>query len=493
MKSLLGNALALALILGAFALIIGCAQSQDVVQPQIDTTITLAPQFLPGLDSLYTYELWMVKVQVPGDDFIAPGATFTSLGKFTFNNTTGEFMNATRDSAISSTIELPETWLNYDYIVVSVEDVNDPSPLPSGAYMLSDKVVDPKLRPIELKFPISLFNAVGFYFVATPTDDTTYWHFKDPENNNDSSYLVFVRNDEDRGLWVCSRSRSEIPLWDTLGVNEIDTIVVTVDTSDTSHTRGEPDTVGIDFPNPDTGWAIETTSVIISYDTLQHRRINVPWITEIDSNYRYTIYPAYDIDSITTPDYPFPLGSHVPYYVYSGPLGGLPDISPYGWRYNTWVMLEQPDAGPNSGLDLNTMIPFGDGKQQDFTGLSTWGVLPLGSFHRSDTADFSNPFNSNREVPNFPGSDYVKFTDDADSLRYVNLDLRRSSMERWGTVVIGMEPAPGKVTLDSTANFPLFFMAEDLPLNGATAGSGVQLHNWSQFLPVIDVNVEYHE
>lgn len=491
MKSLLGNALALALVVGAFILIIGCAQSKDVVQPQIDTTITLTPQFLPGLDSLYTYELWMVKVQNPGDDFIASGAAFTSLGKFTYDNATGRFMNAARDSVISNKIDLPETWLNYDYIVVSVEDVDDPSPAtPSGAFMLSDRVVDPKTRPIAMKFPISLFGAVGYYFVATPTDDTTYWHFA--VNNNDSSYLVFVRNDEDKGLWVCSRFRSEIPLWDTLGVDSIEDIVKTLDTSDTSTSRGNPDTVGIDFPDPDTGWAVETTSVVISYDTLQHRRINIPWITEVDSNYKYTLYPAYVIDSITTPDYPFPLGD-VPYYVYSGPLEGLPDIAPYGWRYNTWVMLEQPESGDNSGLDLRSMIPFGDGRLEDFTGLDTWGVLPLGPFYRSDSADLSNPFNSNREVPNFPGSDYVKFPNAADSLRYEHLNLRRSSMDRWGTVVVGMEPDSGKVVVDSTVNFPLFFLSKDIPLNGSAAASGVRMHNWSDYLPVINIGVEYHE
>jgi len=490
MKSLLGNALALTLIIVAMALIFGCTQSNDVVQPQIETTITLTPQFLPGLDSVYTYELWMVKVQNPGDDFIASGAEFTSLGKFTYDNTTAEFMDAAGDSVISNTIDLPETWLNYDYIVVSVEDANDQSPAPSGTFILSDQVVDPNTRPIALKFPVSLFGAIGFYFVATPTDDTTYWHFPTAQDNE--SYLAFVRNDENKGLWVCSRFRSEIPLWDTLSVVRIDTIIKTIDTSDTSSSRGNPDTIGIEFPDPDTGWAIDTTAIVISYDTLQHRRINVPWMIEVDSNYKYTVYPIYEIDSITTPDYPFPLGD-VPYYVYSGPLGGLPDVSPYGWRYNTWVMLEQPASGDNSGMNLRTMIPFGDGRQQDFTGMNTWGVLPLGGFLRSDSADFSNEFSSDREVPNYPGSDYVKFDNASDSVRYANLNLFHSSMERWGTVIIGMEPIAGNVAVDSTVNFPLFFMSEDLPLSGSSAANGVQLHNWSQFLPVINVAVELHQ
>ena len=494
MKSLAGIALAPALIGTAFAIISGCAQSKDVIQPQIDTSITLKPAFLPDLDSMYTYELWMIKVQNPGDGFIGPGAEFTSLGKFTYRNATGRFMNATGDSAISNRIDLPETWLNYDYIAVSVENVTDPSPLPSGTYLLSDKVVDPTIRPISMKFPISLFGALGFYFVGTPTDDTTYWRFKDPADVNDSSYLFFDRYDENRGLWVCSRFRSEIKMfWDTLAVDSLG-IEPTVDTSDTSGSWYIPDTVGIEFPDPDTGWAIETTSVIFAYDTLQHRRINIPWILAVDTMYNYNLYPVYDIDSITTPDYPYPLGRDIPYYAYSGPLGGLPDISPYGWRYNTWVLLEQPDTGDNSGLGLATVIPFGDGRQENFTGLNSWGVLPLGPFHRSDSADLSNPFSDNREVPDFPGGDFVKFGNIADSTRFVRLNLRRSSLERWGSVVVGMEPDPGMINIDTTVNFPIFFLSADLPSAGASRADEVQvLHNWSQFLPVINVTVDLHE
>lgn len=492
MKSLVGKTLALILLGGVLVIVFGCAQSPNVVQPQINTTITLKPEYLPDLDSTYVYELWMVKVEEPGDAFIDPGAEFTSLGKFIYDNAMGRFMNAAGDSAISSSIDLPETWMNYDYIAVSIENKNDLAPSsPSGTFILSDRVVDPKLRPIAMKFPVSMFGALGFYFVGTPTDDTTYWHF--PESINDSGHVVFVRNDENMGLWICSRFRSERPLHDTLAVNSLDVVVVN-DQADTTEAKYKRDTIGISFPDPGVGWVVDTTFVVFGLDTLQHRRIDIDWIDTVDTNNDYLLFPFYNIDSMTDSAYPYPLGN-IPYYVYSSPLEGLPDIAPYGWRYNCWVMLEQPATGDNSGLDLSAMIRFGDGRQEDFTGLNTWGVLPLGPFSRPDTADFLNPYTDNREVPDFPGNDFVNFSNPADSERYANLNLRRSSMVRWGSVLIGMEPVPSaELTVDSTVNFPLFFLSDDLPSAGTSGANAVQVfHNWSQFLPVIKVTVEMHE
>jgi hypothetical protein len=489
MKSLVGKTLALLLVGGLFIIVFGCAQSTDVVQPQINTTITLKPAYLPNLDSIYVYELWMVKVKNPGDNFIASNAEFTSLGKFTYNNATARFMDAAGDSAISNSIDLPETWMNYDYIVVSIENKNDLSPsTPSGTFILSDRVVDPKLRPIALKFPVSMFGALGFYFVGTPTDDTTYWHF--PQGINDSGHVVFVRNDENLGLWICSRFRSERPLHDTLAVNDLEVVVVN-DQADTTDAKYKPDTIGINFPPY---WVVDTTFVVFGLDTLQHRRINIDWIDTVDTNNDYLLFPSYNIDSITDSAYPYPLGN-IPYYVYSSPLEGLPDIAPYGWQYNCWVMLEQQTSGDNSGLDLSTVIPFGDGREEDFTGLNSWGILPLGPFTHPDSADLFNPFIDNREVPDFPGNDFVKFSNPANSERYANLNLRRNTLERWGSVLIGMEPDPAKLAVDSTVNFPLFFLSDDLPSASDTAAPyGVQVfHNWSQFLPVINVTVDMHE
>ena len=88
----------------------------------------------------------------------------------------------------------------------------------------------------------------------------------------------------------------------------------------------------------------------------------------------------------------------------------------------------------------------------------------------------------------------MKFGNIADSTRFVRLNLRRSRLERWGSVVVGMEPDPGMINIDTTVNFPIFFLSADLPSAGASRADEVQvLHNWSQFLPVINVTVDLHE
>jgi hypothetical protein len=240
---------------------------------------------------------------------------------------------------------------------------------------------------------------------------------------------------------------------------------------------------------------VETTFVYFGLDTLQHRRITVEWI--IDTLPEYDIlfargeiqYPIYDIDSTTDVQYPFPLGN-LPYIVYSGPLGppeDLPDIRPYGWRYNAWIMLAQ--TGPND-LDLPQMIPFGNGRQEDFTALPDWGVLPLGAFYHSDSADLSNPYIDNREVPNFPGEDFVVGAGDLG-----NVDLRRDTTGRWGSVIVGMEPIPTTdLTVDTTVNFPLFFLSDDLPSENESGTYNVQLfHNWTQFMPRVRITVTYSD
>ncbi len=482
MKSYLGNALVLAVICGGLVVFSGCTQNDDVIQPLLNTTVTLDPELLPDLDPMYVYELWMVK----GDDITAQGAEFTSLGKFTYRNSTGRIYSADGDSVLSNSFDLPETWLAYDYIAITVENSADQSVNPSGTIILMDEVVDPVTRPIELKFPVSFFNIIGNYFVGSPTNDTTYWDFA-----GDS--LALEQPDEEKGLWICSRFGTERRLHDTLAVLQFDTTMIPE--FDPTDSLG-PDTVGIVWP-PDSNWVVETTLVYYGLDTLQHRRIEVEWI--IDTLPEYDIlfargeiqYPIYDIDSTTDLAYPYPLGI-IPFFEYSGPLGppeDLPDIRPYGWRYNAWIMLDEEDSGDNSNLNLPTMIPFGNGRQEDLTAPPTWGVLPLGGFYRSDSADLSNTYLDNREVPNFPGEDFV-----VGAGAYANLNLRRDVAGRWGAVIVGMEPDPSNMVVDTTVNFPLFILSDDLPPASVydPDEENVQLfHNWAQFLPRVKVSVSF--
>jgi hypothetical protein len=482
MKLSLKNILLSLMICGGLLLSFGCTQKEDVVQSQESTTLTLDPDYLMELDSIYAYELWMVKVQNEGDDITASSAEFVSLGKFLWDNEVDRFRDLD-GNAIGDEVELPESWYAFDYIVLTVENIDDPLPNePSGVFMLVEEVIDPVTRPAVMKFPVSMFLATGFYFVGSPTDDTTFWDF-------DQGRLVRVSTNEEKGLWICSRFMTQRNLHDTLSVLSLD-IVMVPDSFDTMG-KYDVDTIGIDWP-PDSIWTVIIDTVIYGYDTLQHRRIEIEWIDTVDTNYDYIRFPEFDIDSITSVGYPYPLGE-IPYFEYAGPIEELLDINAYGWRYNAWVILEQPDpdvTDDNTLMDLAPVIPFGNGNQEAFVGSNSWGVLPLGAFGVPNEPDVSNQYIDNREVPQFPGEDFVVGADP----RFDNLNLRRISDESWGYIIIGMEPYPPKLEINASSNFPLFILTAELPNGNAPNANMVHVfHNWSQFLPEINITVQMHD
>ena len=131
------------------------------------------------------------------------------------------------------------------------------------------------------------------------------------------------------------------------------------------------------------------------------------------------------------------------------------------------------------------------GAQEAFTGLNSWGVLPLGGFTNASAPDISNPYIDNLEVPQFPGEDFVLA---AASPRFDNLNLRRVANESWGFVVIGMEPATSLLTTNPETNFPLFFLSDEIPSgNSGNVNQVHEFHNWSNFLPEINIDVEMHD
>jgi len=473
-----GNILLL-MVFGVFILMFGCTQNEDVVKPLTSSTLTLDPDFLPNLDSIYYYELWMVKVQNENDDYTDPGAEFTSVRKFLWDNE--QFQMYDLDSnELGFDVDLEESWYAYDYIVLTVENIGEAFPNePSGVFMLAEEVRNEEIpTPVEMKFPVSMFETLGNFFIGTPTNDTNYV---------DSNFnWVRVSEEENKGLWICSRFLTERFLWDTLAVLSLDTVMVPeFDTLG----KYDVDTIGIEWP-PDSTFEVLIDTVYFGYDTFQHRRIDIVWIDTVDTNYDYLLYPSYLIDSMTTEEYPYPLG-RIPYFEYSGPLDGLPDIAPFGWRYNAWLVLEEPEVGDpedpdaNSDMNLDKIVPFGAGALQQFTGYDDWGVIPLGSFDGPVGMDNSNPYIENREVPQFPGEDFVN--EDA-SPRFDNLNLRRTSNDAWGFILVGMEPDPGKVNINSTTNFPLFFLSQELG-----RGASDEFRNYSTFLPVINIDVTMRE
>lgn len=438
------------IILAAF----GCGQKDDIVKPKEFASLTLRPLYLPELDTLFIYELWAV---------VGNGAEaeYTSIKKFLWDNTLYKFRDID-GNAIDSVFDMPGSYYDYDFLVVSIENrtvIGNTEP--SGTFMLVDNVVDPVSRPIVMKFPMSLFEALGTYTAATPTDD----------------FLNYAN--EDKGLWLCNRAQTQRFNHDTLGVDSV--TIVNVAPPEGSDPNAV-DTIGIIIPP--TGWEIFDTTVIFGYDTLPHRRINIEYdtATVVDSN--YLLFPFYDIDSTS-----FNRGL-IPYFNYSASLENLPDVSQYGWRYNAWVFHEYfPEAA-----NLPEMVPFGFKQQGNYVGEPSWRVLPLGAFLRPDSADLSNPYIDNREVPNFPGEDFIlNLPPGYDGINFRVNENDDNTGGFAATIVVGVEPDPANLTIDETRNFPLFFLSKDIPYRFQMTAQSLILHNYSTYLPQIEVNVSFHE
>ncbi|MEE9442890.1 MAG: hypothetical protein V3V99_09515 [candidate division Zixibacteria bacterium] len=459
----LKNCLLLLAVCGIILAAFGCGQKDDVLKPKEFASLTLRPTYLPELDTLYVYELWAVAEADNGDLTFSSikSRSDTTRSKFLWDNSLYRFRDID-GNAIDSVFEMPGSYYDYDYLAISIENRNDLDlSEPSGTFMLIDDIVDPVSRPIILKFPVSFFGAIGTYITATPTDDfVNFWN-------------------EDKGLWLCARSLTQRFNHDTLGVDSVEVVNVAppVDSDTTAL-----DTIGIIIP--DTGWTITDTTIIFGYDTIPHRRINIEFETAVVPDSNYLLFPFYDIDSISA------FRGLVQYFNYAASLENLPDVSPFGWRYNAWVFHEYFPEDAN----LPEMVPFGYKLQGRYVGEPSWRVLPLGAFLRPDSADISNPYIDNREVPNFPGEDFIlNLPPGYDAINFRNASDSDATGGFAAAIVVGVEPDPANLTIDETRNFPLFFLSKDIPYRGPVFTNDLILHNYSQFLPVIEVNVSFHE
>ncbi len=453
--------LTLVAISGVLFITFGCSQHDDVIQPLTRASITLRPHNLPSLDAQYAYELWAVSID--GVD-----STFTSMGKFLWDVYDFQLTDLS-GNPIDSTFEIPGFWYDQDLLAVTVENIQDPSPEPSGAIMLVDEIDDPSTRPITLHFPGDFSLSTGFYFVGTPSDDNDYYN-------------------EERGLWICSRSVSQRQMQDTVGV--INSFVTKTQQADNENrSKYDPDTIGVASYT-----LIENVMVVIGYDTIwDHKRINVVWKDTVDTNNDYLLTVRYDTTRSITHEY----------YNYAGPLDLLPDLQSYGWRYNAWVFHEYPPGAAN----LQKMVPFGFERQHLFVADTNWHVLSLGAFFNPAAPDLSNPYTDELEVPQFPGEDFLVGAGDL-----ADIDLRYDGEDatggQWGSVVIGLEPIsdPARIVVDTTKNFPVFVLSDFLrsashfwinPMDTTIRLSDVSwvhtFHNWNQFLPEIRLGVTFHQ
>jgi len=178
MKHSLIYLLLAAVLIGTTIMLTACGQEDNVIKPQLATTITLTPERLPKLQDIYVYELWGATVN--GSD-----TSFTSIFQFDWDPDLFVFRD-TAGNAISNSYSLPDTWLDYTHILLSIENRGIPHSDPSGTYMLIVETgpVNPTNPNFIMEFPVSMFLVTGSWFVGTPTDDTL-----DTTN-------------EEKGIWV---------------------------------------------------------------------------------------------------------------------------------------------------------------------------------------------------------------------------------------------------------------------------------------------------
>ncbi len=439
-------------------ILISCAQKDDIVKPLLSSSIVLRPQNLPELDSLLAYQLWAVKVG--GSD-----SEFVSLGTFQWDNSLYRFYDLAgrvRDSIF----QLPGYYYDFDLFMVSIERKDDAGGfLPSGVIMLTADALDPTRHPIRMTFPISIFDAYGSFMLDSPTDDTV-----NSENTN-------------KGIWLCDRSESPYAIYDTLGV--------TLDSFRTFYFANDPladrlDRIGFS-PPPGGVWAVDTFQVVASLDTITVRNIEIDWIERVIPDTNYHLFLTYDIEYLE--EYERDSTNQILVNTYQSTMFNMPEVRQFGWRYNLWVFNKYFPS-----LGFPKMVPSGQQVNNMLLGHPDWGVISLGPIDRFDSADLCNQFNDNREVPNFPGEDFVAdLTGEFDRIDF-RLSMADDTLPgRYGVVVVGLEPIPIVLETDTSRNFPLFILSGQLPYIEEGYQQSYELHNYTQLMPVVEVGVLFTE
>ncbi len=262
-KRLARNPLTLLTALTAvFALYMGCSETVPVSSPFTRATVNLSPRAFPAPPDGMIYELWLQKLD--GSD--------TSLGRFGWDQDLylmHDPTGAVRDRSFDVNLNI----LDWDFLSVSVENINVPSTLGPGPIFLRDTIFPPEQREILLlKYPID-FSAIttGFVSIETPTDGTF---------GNDSA-----------GVWFSIYSTSVTRTQDTTGASATELVQVPRNASTDISTGSTLDTIGID------------SVMFVSYDRYTRFNLDTFTIRTVRSFFHTVPINPFDttgIDSINT-------------------------------------------------------------------------------------------------------------------------------------------------------------------------------------------------
>lgn len=449
------------------AVIGGCSQPDDIIAPASATDIFLTPSRLPTPPPGMIYELWVVDE----DD------NSVSLGKFNWDSRLYRFSD-TAGNRLDSVWTADFDILKYKYLCVTVERFPDPQPDSMGPVMLKDLVVEPRLRPMKLVFPIDLWLLQAGYFIQTPTDGAP--------NSNEAS-----------GLWFGFYSYDTVVIADTLNANfvlgtgvklsfEIDTVwdnsvpprIIRIDTTNLDSLRSIRNFMEITNERLDTNlrytlpvpfYTDTFTQIVCRYDSIiypvnltEDTIFHVHTLKQIASNGNivrfvktiamppltyYSFSITYTIDTVSKrravdrilPD--------------SLVYDDIVNLTGTGWHYKGWVI--SPYLQPRASFASITKPSWLEAQSSQYLTPIAGGIISTGPFTDFNKADNSNPYSAGTKVPDIPGEDFLNNLPEGVT-RIVLADSLAPSA-RAGTVFITLEPD----NYDSTTNFPLVLLTSE--------------------------------
>ncbi len=409
--------IALSIIIAA--LYFGCSQPDDIITPVSLSKVNLDFQLLPTAPLGMAYEVWVTDNQ----DTI-------SLGKFNYDPAIKRVLDANRQPrAERDTFELHDDLFDFEWMLVSVETEPDNDLSAPGPIMLQDRITDPGLNPIELRFPDSdsMWFSILDFFLVSVSDTNRY------ENN--SSGLWFgnyaARRDTIRDVL-------EILSWridSTVSNNPDNPYTPTTETEGPSIAVIGYESISLETIEVQFGFEKETT-VVLDTVPIRETRTDPPFLFTVPFfNLRFSPYDTVEYDRFGQQGEPFP------------------DFTPYGWRLKGWIVSPHIEE---AGASLGKMTEPAWNMRTTYDGLDG-GLLTTGTFVAIDQPDDSAIYVKSDRIPSIPGDEFFRnLPNNAPG----PIDLLPNQSGNSGTVFVTLEPE--NMPTDTT-NFPLIVLAGNMP------------------------------
>ncbi len=457
------------LALAIFALLMywGCSQPEDVITPVSSSRLTLTPERLPTNPPGTVYQLWA-----------ANGTDTIPMAKFAWNFDSNAFFetNGTTRRADSNSFILPDDIFSYRTVIISVEPVPDNNANKPNAIMLLDTVITLEPETTRLKFPRSdsLYNGFMFFNMSTPSDSD-------------------LTTNDGYGVWLSGYEEKVDSIRDTVGI-----VSYSIDSSsECTPSVSNPvcDSIVVrDLINIRT----VTDERVIGFDTFTVQYVR------FDSVVEYQTTPPFTVDEITI-DYDIEPNSNVNTEFirenFVQPSLYLPNLSPFGWVYRTWVMSPILDGGCGNATFSEPAWVNETAINQYFPQNGSM-MLTAGAFTAYDQKDIGanpNPYSLSSRVPNFPGEDFLTGLPCGGGLPAGGfVPAGGGPAGANGCVFIAIEPK--NFSLPTATNFPLVVLVGNVPTNQGTVTNNsvfITMRNWTsathndlQGFPLVIVNVE---